>query len=160
MPMMKCPECNKEYSDQAVLCPQCGHPNPNAVQPQAVIQERYKGTFSAGRLAIGIVSMVLTLIILLQSCAAGFVNTVQENGSNSGSVGFLVAICFLVGGIVGVATRNSRGKGGAITSGVFYLVSGIMAVAGAGNYKDLMIWGVLGIGFGVFYVVAGVKKRK
>ncbi len=26
MPLIKCPECNKEISDKATSCPSCGHP--------------------------------------------------------------------------------------------------------------------------------------
>lgn len=26
MPMINCPECNRQVSDQAVSCPGCGHP--------------------------------------------------------------------------------------------------------------------------------------
>ncbi len=28
MPLMRCPECHKEISDQAISCPNCGLPRP------------------------------------------------------------------------------------------------------------------------------------
>lgn len=45
------------------------------------------------RLVIGILSIVLFLIISLQSCAVGIGNTLQDNGEVSGSAGFLLALC-------------------------------------------------------------------
>lgn len=35
MALIKCPECGKEFSDQAAACPNCGWPNPDVNQPDA-----------------------------------------------------------------------------------------------------------------------------
>lgn len=62
------------------------------------------------RMVVGIVSIVLFLIVALQSCAAGVGNALSQNGEVSGSAGIFLAICLLVAGIVSVAARSSRGR--------------------------------------------------
>ena len=57
------------------------------------------------KLVSGILSIVLTFFVLLQSCAAGVSNSLQNNGEVGGSAGVIVAIALLAGGITSVATR-------------------------------------------------------
>ena len=64
-----------------------------------------------GKLVIGILSIVLFLLVALQSCAAGLGNTLADNGEVSGSAGFLLALGLLVAGIINICTRKG-GKGG------------------------------------------------
>ena len=52
------------------------------------------------KLVSGILSMILFIVVAFQSCAAGMVNALEENGGSSGSVGLLVAVLMLAGGIV------------------------------------------------------------
>ena len=42
---------------------------------------------------------------MFQSCAAGVVNALEDNGGISGSVGVIVGILMLAGGIVSIATK-------------------------------------------------------
>ena len=109
------------------------------------------------KMVIGIVSIVLFMIIVFQSCAAGVVNTIEENGSSSGSAGFLLAICMLVAGIVGLAGRKS--KGASITAGVFYAFGGVIGIANVGNCADLMIWSVLALIFAAVFILGSVIKK-
>lgn len=111
------------------------------------------------KLALGVISIVLFLIISLQSCAAGLGNALSENGEVSGSAGFLLAICMLVAGIVGIATRN-KGKGGAFTAGGFYLVGAILAAANVGNYSDLGIWAFISAVFGIVFILGTILGKK
>ena len=121
---------------------------------------KYKGRFSVARLVISILSFVICIIILVQSCATGFVNTVQESSDVSGSAGFLLTLFILVGAIVGIATRNSMKKAGPIVAGAFYLVGGLFSLIFAGGtYGDLIIWAVLSIVFGIFFIVAGILNN-
>jgi len=110
------------------------------------------------KLVIGIVSMVLFLVIALQSCAAGVGNALEGNGEVSGSAGFVLALCMLVAGIVGVAGRKSFGA--AITAGCFYAVGGIVGIANIGSFKDLLIWNVLSFIFAVVFIAAGIMQKK
>ncbi len=106
------------------------------------------------KLVIGIISMVLSFFIMFQSCAAGIVNTVASNGEVSGTAGLIVAVFFIIAGIVGVATRNSLGMAGSLTAGGFYLAAALIGSITAGNYTDLYIWSFLAWSFGVVYLVA------
>ena len=61
------------------------------------------------RLISGILSIVLSLVILLQSCAVGMLEAMGADGSDSAS-GLLVALLLIAAGIVAIVTRNgSRG---------------------------------------------------
>ena len=61
------------------------------------------------RLISGILSIVLSLVILLQSCAVGMLEAMGADGSDSAS-GLLVALLLVAAGIVAIVIRNgSRG---------------------------------------------------
>ena len=93
--------------------------------------------------------MALFIIIAFQSCAAGLGNALEDNGSTSGSSGFVCALLMLIAGIVTVATRNSKGKGGTITAAVMYFLGGLLALSETGDFADLSLWGTLSIAFGL-----------
>lgn len=105
------------------------------------------------KLVIGIISMVLSVFVLFQSCAAGLVNSIESNGEISGSAGVLVAACFIIAGIVGVATRQSTRKGGSLTAAGFYLAAALFGGTLAGNYSDLYFWAFLAWAFSAVYIV-------
>lgn len=109
------------------------------------------------RLVIGILSIVLFLIISLQSCAVGLSNTLESNGETSGSSGFVLALCLLVAGIVGVATRKS--KIGSIVAGCFYAFGGIIGIINVGSYKDLQIWSILSFIFAATFIITGILQK-
>ena len=66
------------------------------------------------KLVSGILSTVLFLVVMFQSCAAGVVDAIQGQGGTSGGAGMLTGILMLAGGIVSIATRKAVGKGGEI----------------------------------------------
>ena len=117
----------------------------------------YKQSAKTIRLVIGIISIVLCLIILLQSCAVGVGNAVLENGESGGSGGFILSISMLVSGIMSIAARKT--KGGIITSIVFYIVGSIIAFINAGSYSDLYIWAVIGLIFAVLLIISLFMKE-
>ena len=75
------------------------------------------------KLIIGIISIVLTFLVLFQSCAAGLGDAMMDEGGTSGFSGLLVAILMLIGGIVAIAARNSRGGGLCLIFAVIFLIS-------------------------------------
>jgi uncharacterized membrane protein len=77
----------------------------------------------------------------------------------SGFAGFLLAICFLIAGIVGVAT-NKRGIGGAITSIIFYTIGGLVGISQYGSFADLQIWSVLSFIFALIFLMSIIIKPK
>ncbi len=122
--------------------------------------EKTKQPMATFRLVIGIITIVLSVLITFQSCAAGVSNALEENGEVGGTAGLFLAICFLVAGIVGIVTRKSAGCGGAFTSAGFYIAAGLVGFAGAGSYGDLTIWSVLSLVFGVIFIIAGILVKK
>ncbi|RDU22749.1 hypothetical protein [Anaerosacchariphilus polymeriproducens] len=110
------------------------------------------------RLVIGIISIIAFAIVSLQSCAAGISNTLEENGSTSGSAGIFLALCLLVAGIVGIAARKS--KGGAITAGCFYLAGALLAVGQSKTFPDLMVWAVISFIFAGVFIIGAILQKK
>ncbi len=112
------------------------------------------------KLVTGILCMVLTILVLFQSCAAGISNTLTENGEVSGSAGMLLAALMLAGGIVEVATRNALGKGGSIAAAILFFLAAILGFANAGSYSDLNIWSAWCLILGVLNVVSIFTAKK
>jgi len=110
------------------------------------------------KLVIGIISIVLTLVILFQSCAATFGDALEANGGTSGGSGMLVAILMLAAGIVAIAGRSS--KGGTIAAMILYALAGIIGVTSSGIFKDLIIWGVLNLIFAVIFLISVITFKK
>ncbi len=91
------------------------------------------------KLVSGILCIVLSLFVILQSCAAGLSNALEENGESGGTAGVVVAIMLLSGGIVSIATRKGS-KGGNIALVVMFGLAALVGFTLAGSYKDLVIW--------------------
>lgn len=111
------------------------------------------------KLVSGILSIVLFAVVSFQSCAAGVVNTLSENGESSGSAGILVAILMLAGGIVSIATRKG-GKGGNIALIVLFGLAALVGFALAGSYADLNIWAAWCLICAVLAIISLVKGKK
>lgn len=92
------------------------------------------------KLVSGILSMVLFMMVMFQSCAAGLSNALEGSGETSGTAGTFVAIMMLTGGIVSVATRNAKGKGGNIAIIVLFGLAALIGFIGQGSFADLAIW--------------------
>jgi hypothetical protein len=80
-----------------------------------------------------------SIIILVQSLAAGTANAIdKKNGDSGGSLGFLVAILF----ITGSALMFGKVRKGAL--GVWLAAGAIGWLAAAtSNYSDLWVWGAV-----------------
>jgi uncharacterized membrane protein HdeD (DUF308 family) len=110
------------------------------------------------KLVSGILSIILFAVVTFQSCAAGVVNALDENGGSSGTVGVLVAILLLTGGIVSIASRKSTGKGGNIALIILFGLAALIGFAGHGNYSDLVIWAVWCLINAVLALVSLIKN--
>lgn len=167
MALITCPECNKEISDKATICPNCGHPmqvNQIENSDAAPIQNpemqanntahEMKAKWPTGKLTIGIISIVLFFLVAFQSCGAGMANAMTNNGESSGSFGFIVALFMLIAGIVGITTKSSTKKLGSISCIILYWFSFIIAYIGAGTFSDLKIWGFIVFVFGVAHLLS------
>ena len=106
------------------------------------------------KLVIGILCIVLSLFIVFQSCAAGVYNTLSESGELSGSAGLLVAIMFLVGGIVMIATRSSQKAGGDIAVIILFAIGALLGFSFSGSYEDLIVWAACCLLLIVFSIIS------
>jgi hypothetical protein len=111
------------------------------------------------KLVSGILSIVLVLFVLFQSCAAGMNNALEANGEVGGSAGVLLAVMMLAGGIVSIATRKSVKKGGNIALIVLFGIAALTGFAGAGSYGDLYIWAGWCVICAAMAIVALIKNR-
>lgn len=89
------------------------------------------------KLVFGIFSIVLSVMVLFQSCAAHLYDAV--NGSYAGTYGMFVAILMLAGGITNIVTRTS--KGGTWACIIMFGLAGVIAVTMYDYYEDLQVWG-------------------
>ena len=112
------------------------------------------------KLVSGILSMILFVLVAVQSCAAGMVNALEDNGGTSGTMGIFVGILLLAGGIVSVATRKSQGKGGNIALVILFGLAALIGFAGYGNYGELVIWAFWCLINAILAVVAIIKNKK
>ena len=111
------------------------------------------------KLVAGILSIILFVVVSFQSCAAGVVNAIENDGGISGTVGVMVAILILAGGIVSIASRKASGKGGNIALIILFGLAALFGYVGHGNYSDLVIWSTWCLINAVLAVVALVKSR-
>lgn len=111
------------------------------------------------KLVSGILSIVLSLFVLLQSCAAGVSNALSENGESGGSAGAIVAFMLLAGGIVSIATRKGS-KGGSIAVAILFGLGALLGFSAAGSYTDLNIWATWCLICTVLSAISIFKKPK
>lgn len=105
------------------------------------------------KMVIGILSIVFSLVIFFQSCAVGLGNALTNNTKDtSGAGGILVGIFFIASGVVAIAAKKS--KGGAIAATVLYALAGIIALANLGTFSDLLIWGILSLIMAAFFLIS------
>lgn len=112
------------------------------------------------KLVSGILSIILFVVVAFQSCAAGVVNALEANGESSGSGGVIVAIMMLSGGIVSIATRKSKGKGGNIALIILFGLGALTGFALAGNFADLNIWAAWCLINAILAIIAIIKGKK
>ncbi len=110
------------------------------------------------KLISGILTIVFFMNVMLQSCAAGVVNAIEDNGGSSGSIGLFVGILMLAGGIVSICVRNG-GKGGNIALIIIFGLAAVIGFAGYGNYSDLAIWSAWCLILAVVAIIALITGK-
>ncbi len=88
-----------------------------------------------------IISLFLTLIVGLQSCAIAAGGGMSQNQSvaGAGAAGVLVALLFVLGGAFAMGLPRA--------SMVMFVLAGVIALAvgASGVFPDLTIWGVVAL---------------
>ena len=109
------------------------------------------------RLVFGIITFVLCIVVLFQSCAVGIHNSIENNGDRGGSAGFFVFVFMIVSGVLSITVKSR--KGGFTTSG-FYFLAGIIAILNSEVFKDLSLWGMVNLGLAlVIFIMSAFQKE-
>lgn len=120
-----------------------------------------KGAKGTPRLIVGIVSIVVSVMVLMQSCAvAGLGAFVSEEAMTDGMGGMLIAFLMLIAGIVDVATRKTLGKAGFVVSIVAYVLAALVGFVFCSTYSDLAVYAGICLAFAVVDIAVLVKRRK
>jgi|GEM_PF-116633 hypothetical protein len=110
------------------------------------------------KLVSGILSIILFVLMMVQSCTAGLLNIVLSTGESSGTAGVMAAFFILAGGIVSVSTRNG-GKGGDIALIVLFGIAALIGLTMAGTiYLDLYAWALWGVINAILALVSLIQK--
>lgn len=105
------------------------------------------------KLTLGIISIVLSLVVLFQSCAVGLGTALSNNTNDtSGGTGIIFTILLIVAGIVGIVGRSS--KGGTIAATILYAVDGLIGTTATGMFSDLNVWGVISFIFAAVFLIS------
>lgn len=102
-------------------------------------------------------------VILRICCAAGLSNALEANGEASGTAGIMVAVFMLAGGIVSIATRKAKGKGGNIALIILFGIAALVGFTNYGSYSDLAIWSgwcLINAVLAVIAMITGKKKLR
>lgn len=112
------------------------------------------------KLVAGILSMILFILVVFQSCAVGVSNALESSSDASGSTGILVAILMLTGGIVSVVTRKSDSRGGNIALIVLFGLAALFGFTDNGKFTDLVVWASWCLINAVIALIAFIKAKR
>lgn len=91
------------------------------------------------KLVSGILSIVLSFVVLSQSRTLFVLGAFVGDDGTSALAGILVGIMMLVGGIVSIVCRKA-GKGGNIAIGILYGIGAFIGIMLAGVFGDLKVY--------------------
>lgn len=105
------------------------------------------------RMAVGIISLGLALVVFLQSCMANIGGTLGQNQDLAADAGggFILALGLLIGGALSFKLARAA-------SIVFLLVGALVLLGAKGAYGDLTIWAVAALILALLAFLAGRKK--
>ena len=108
------------------------------------------------KIATGIISLVLMIVVGLQSCGVAVGSSIlhEQSGSTGASLGAFVAFMFLLGGAFAFAKP--------FVSMFFFALAAIFGWAGGATtmYSDLTIWGFASLILGILSFFAWRSDRK
>jgi len=108
------------------------------------------------KIATGIISLIIGIIVFLQSCTVGLGGAIfaDEVSSQSGSVGLFVAFLLFVAGAFAFALPKVAMIVSAI-AGIFALLNGATS-----DFSDMTVWGILAFVLAIMEFFAGRKPKK
>ena len=111
------------------------------------------------KIVSGVISIILFIAVLFVSCNVGVVNVVEETGESGGTSGTIMAFIFLAGGIISIATRNSR-VGGNIAVLIIYGIGAIIGFATSDSSLWSKVWGILCAICAIVALIGLLRKNK
>jgi hypothetical protein len=107
---------------------------------------------------IGILSVIMFIIVMFQSCATNVVNTLGSNTADtSAGGGTLLAFALLIAGITGALGRDSLKA--TLTAAIIYLVGALIGFISLGTFGDLVVWSIIALIFGALNVFCWWKGK-
>lgn len=91
------------------------------------------------KLVSGILSIIFSVFIIIQSCVYLSFNTFSKTVRMSCSAAILFAFILLAGGITSIAVRKGS-VGGSIALCILYGIGALFVFPFAKNYSDLYLW--------------------
>lgn len=86
------------------------------------------------KIAVGIIAIMLSLLVMLQSCTVGTASHVvgDQMTSQAGAVGLFAGLLLFFGGAFAFGLP--------IVSACLFTLAGLLALVGASDFPDLKIW--------------------
>lgn len=108
------------------------------------------------RLIIGIVTIMLFVFVVFQSCGA-YATVKSSNGI--GNIGIMISFVALIAALICINTRDAYTYSGAFISAVFYALAGFLGLFNFTNHKIVFVYGFMFIMFSIFSVLIGIKQK-
>lgn len=173
---MFCRNCGESLPDDSLFCNKCGvttseevvvstPPEPHVnvvpvihqtfyVQQQPVYPPREYIPFNNAKIALGIVSICIFIIVVFQSCVANLAIALAESNDISGALGQILAFFMLVSGIVAIAARRHRA--GSFVCGSLFIIAALFGFVNiTSDYGFVVFWGFVSLIFGITFMAFG-----
>lgn len=138
-----CFKCGRYIQKELKICPYCGKDPSDAdswIGGKSETKIKLKNEYPTLRLVVSVILLALSLLILYQSRLIIFFDNV------AGAAGFMLAIAFIVSGVVGIVTRNSAKHQVCYFIAFMLIFLGVIAIVNTGKlYEDLKIWGYVSL---------------
>lgn len=97
------------------------------------------------KIAVGIIAIMLSLLVMLQSCTVGTASHIvgDQTTSEAGAMGLFAGLLLFFGGAFAFGLP--------VVSACLFTLAGLMALIGAAEFPDLTIWA------NVAFVLAGLS---
>ena len=119
---------------------------------QSVEEKIVFNTWKVQRLIINVLSFVLSAIIFFESFFVVLLNTVSQNGEQSGVASLAFAMGWVLAGILGIVFRVK--KLGTLITGIIYMFFGFLGMTYAGSFQDLYLLSFISVGISMIFIGA------
>lgn len=114
--------------------------DPQADSKAEHIEEGRKQKMKNWKLVSGILNIVLAVVVVSQSFAAGVSDALGGSDSGAMSAGLVVAVLMVAAGIVSIVTRKAVQNGGNVAMIVLLILAALIGFTMHAGYTDLVIW--------------------